>query len=959
MVYRVFAAAATVCVAYLSAAAGAQPLPSDPALVKGELDNGLRYIIRQHAVPPGRATVWVHIHSGSLNETEAQRGLAHYLEHMAFNGSEHFKPGSLVPFFQSLGMTFGRDQNAFTNFEQTTYQLSMPDAKPQTLTQGMTFFADVVGRLSLLPSEIENERQIIQEERRRGLSGRQRTGYYVLERMAPGSLFGQRNTIGTEETINGVKEQDFRDYYNSWYMASNATLIVLADADPAIVTKAIGDAFSSLPKKPRPTSQDIGVKAYDKSFAIVTSDPEVRSAEVRILRIEPGRAPVTTVPQMRAELVERIASSAFNRRMGDLVAAGSTKFQNCNVSMGTDSGVLYSVEFSARSQGDSWKESLNEMATEVRRAQDFGFTDHEVEAVRKELISGAERAVETESTIPAAQLIARINNDVAAGEPTMNASQRLTLLKELLPSISSQEVSQFFLSSTPMRNVAFVAVLPSTAQIPTEDELVKLGTDALKVKPEKRAEAAQATKLLDKAPTAGTVTQGEVHAATDVWTGWLSNNVRVTHKFMDERKNEISVHVNLLGGELLETGANRGITRAAELAWSRSSTKKLSSTQVRELMTGKKIDVRGGGGFGGGRGGGGRGPRGGGGGGGGGDGISLNISGSPAELETGLELAYLLLTEPKIEQSAFDQFKTNTKERLAESLTNPMSYGMRLAGEAPYPESEPRTHATTAVQIDALTLPAAQAWLEKLIAESPIEVTIVGDMKREDAMALVAKYIGAVPMRDRPSAEKFAALRKIERPKGPRVFEKTVDSPTPQAFVLSGFYGCDETNLDDTRAMNLAARILSTRMVKEVREEAQLVYSIGASSRAASTYPGFGVFSAGAPTEPAKAAALTAKLSEMYAKFRESGPTDEEVDVARKQTAKNFEDQMKEPSFWFGRLQGLTLKGMSLDEIAEAPEAYQKVSAKQIKETFAKYYTPDNVIQVVVRPGANAGGEGK
>ena len=143
--------------------------------------------------------------------SDLQRGIAHYLEHMAFNGSEHFAPGSLIPFFQSMGMTFGRDQNAFTNFEQTTYQLSMPSADADTIGKGMTFFADVVGHLSLLPKEIEAERGIIQEERRRGLSGRQRTSFAVMERMTPGSLYGKRITIGTEDSINGVKEADFHD----------------------------------------------------------------------------------------------------------------------------------------------------------------------------------------------------------------------------------------------------------------------------------------------------------------------------------------------------------------------------------------------------------------------------------------------------------------------------------------------------------------------------------------------------------------------------------------------------------------------------------------------------------------------------------------------------------------------------------------------------------------------------
>ena len=237
----------------------AQDLPTDSALVTGQLDNGLRYIVRQHAYPPGRATIWMHIHSGSLNETDPQRGLAHYLEHMAFNGSENFPPGSVVPFFQSLGMTFGRDQNAFTSFDQTTYQLSLPNVEPDTISKGMTYFADVLSRLLLLPKEIEDERQIIQEERRRSLSGQQRTMYYVLERLAPGSIFGQRITIGTEETINSVQQADFQDYYGKWYVPANATLMVVADTDPQQIVSLIEKNFGAAPQVTRPTPQDVGI----------------------------------------------------------------------------------------------------------------------------------------------------------------------------------------------------------------------------------------------------------------------------------------------------------------------------------------------------------------------------------------------------------------------------------------------------------------------------------------------------------------------------------------------------------------------------------------------------------------------------------------------------------------------------------------------------------------------------
>ena len=678
--------------------ASAQPLPTDPSLVTGELDNGLKYIVRQHAVPPGRAVMWVHIHSGSLNETERQRGIAHYLEHMAFNGSKNFAPGTLIPFFQSLGMTFGRDQNAFTSFDQTAYQLSLPDTKPETLDKGLTFFADVVGGLTLSPGEIEAERGIIQEERRRSLSGRRRVGDYIMERMTPGSVFGQRSPIGTEKTINEVNEADFREYYGKWYGPSNATVIVVADAEPQKVIEVIKEKFGDAPRKPRPVPQELNVKAYDKDFAIVASDPEINSEEVSITRVKPAEPPVTTVPQYRDELVRRIGTSAFNDRMGDKTATGKMPWMSARVSEGNMAGAIHTAEVSTRANPGKWRDALGAVAMELQRARTFGFSQREVDDVKKQMISGAERAVETETTTPAQAIISRINGNVATGEPTMSPTQRLELLKQLLPSITADEVKKRFAEVYEPVNVAFIATLPS-GSVPSESELLEAGKKALDVKPEPEPEVAQASELMKEPPAAGAVAEGVDHPTSGVWSGWLSNNVRVHHKFMDQRKNDVSIQISLIGGELLETGDNRGITSAAQLAWARPATKHLSSTEIRNLMTGKKVSVGGGGGFGGGGRGGGR--RGGGGGGGGGDAINLSISGSPADLETGFQLAYLLLTEPKIEEPAFATFKSTIRQALDETLKNPQRMGGRLAGAAPYPDDEPRTKPLTPEQIES------------------------------------------------------------------------------------------------------------------------------------------------------------------------------------------------------------------------------------------------------------------
>src|SRR5262245_13592135 len=175
-----------------------QALPTDPALTTGTIANGLRYVIRPHANPQGRVSVWLHVASGSLNETESTRGIAHYLEHMAFNGSANFPPGSVVPFFQSLGLSFGRDQNAFTSLDQTVYQLALPDAKAETLDKGMLFLSDVASRLTLPAKEVDNERQIVLEEKRARAGVSQRIGDYIYERLAPESTLGRRLPIGDE-----------------------------------------------------------------------------------------------------------------------------------------------------------------------------------------------------------------------------------------------------------------------------------------------------------------------------------------------------------------------------------------------------------------------------------------------------------------------------------------------------------------------------------------------------------------------------------------------------------------------------------------------------------------------------------------------------------------------------------------------------------------------------------------
>jgi len=916
----------------------AEPLPTDPALVTGTLDNGLKYIIRQHANPPGRAGVWMHVSSGSLNESETTRGIAHFLEHMAFNGSENFKPGTVVDYFQSIGLAFGRDQNAFTSFDQTTYQLYLPDAKPETVDRALLFMSDVGGRLLLLPTEIQEERGIIQEERRTRLGPQQRVQEYIFERLLPESTFGRRSPIGTEATINTVSEADFKQYYATFYVPSNITVIVVADAEPAPYIELIKKQFGGMPKAPKPADLPVGVKGTMADRAIVASDAEITSTSLQISRMEPPRPPSTTVADERRDLVELIGTWVFNRRIEADLAAGKASYLSAGASASQLGGAFRSAGIQATGKPENWQKMMGDLGTHLQRARLHGFSEREVGEARKALISQAEESVEREPTLPARFMLGRINSGVADNEPIQSAKQRLELLNKLLPTVKAEEVSRSFAKDFDPTHLLFILTIPTSAGVPSEAEVVSLGRAAFDVKPEAIAEVAAAIKLLEKVPTAGKVAEKATHAESGVTSAWLSNGVRMHHRFMDIQKGEASISISLASGQILEDAQTRGLTEAASLAWDRPATSTLSSIQIRDLMTGKKARVSAAGG----------GPRG------GADSQRLVVSGNPAEFEPALQLAYLLLTDPVIEPAALEQWKQAQRQGIAQRKMAPQGILAEVLADTLFPPNEARMRPLTVEQVDRITLESAQAWLEKTIATAPIEVAVVGDISVEKAQEMVAQYVGALPSRERISDKTLSDKRTMARPKGPLVVEKEVEFATPLGIVFDGFFATDAKDIRDSRLMQMASRLISSRLVKIVREEKQLVYSISASSQPATVFPGFGQFLAVAPTEPAKAAALASTLEEIYTEFAKNGPTDEELATARKQMENMFEEEMKQPSFWTPRLAAMTYRGNSIDDILAAPKAFQAFTGQEIREGFAKYYKPESRFRIVIKPSGKA-----
>lgn len=912
----------------------AQPLPVHDGLVRGRLDNGLTYQVLHNATPPGRVVLWLHVSSGSLNETERQRGLAHYLEHMAFNGSEHFPPGSVVDFFQSLGMTFGRDQNAFTSFDQTTYQLTLPDTRVETLDKGLTFFADVAFRLSLQSEEIEKERQIIIEEKRTRESGMQRVQNYIFERLAPGSIFGRRLPIGVEETILSVQRDDFVDYYTRWYTPGNMTLIVVGDIDPALVVERVRALMDVGEFRPAPPDQDVGLRPAEAPRAIIAQDREIRSATVSINRLDPPRPAALTREQLREELIEILGTQAFNRRLDRKISAGGMTSLGVFASSGNLAQAMKWVQVSARGEPDRWRAMLGEAAAELQRARLHGFDDAEVGDVVSQVLSQAEQSAAREPSAASGQIISQMNARLAAGEPFMSASQRLEVLRSILPSISTSEVSERFARVYDPVNPTFILQLPADVPAPSESELIELGLSALAVRPEKEGAVERVAGLLEGLPSPGTVEHLEVHEATGVASAWLGNGVRVHQRTMDYRKDQVWVRITLAAGRIEEEAGNRGISDAAAVAWSRPATRRLSSTQIRDYLTGRKVSV-----------GGSAGP----------DAFTININASPEDLEIGFQLAHALLTEPLIEAPAFDQWRRQQVQAIEGRKVSPQGVAGETIPRTIYPPGEVRPLPLEKENVEAITREAAQSWLERVIRAAPMEVAIVGDLPRESALSLATRYLGSLPARERIGPATLDHLRQVDRPTGPLTAEREIVTDSNVALVMSGFFGADIENVRDSRLLQAASQIIRTRMFKRIREEEALAYSPGASSSPGTEFPGYGMFFFFSTTAPEKAQRLLDVVAQTYDALAQEPPTEEEMEVVKRQTATSLETQMKEPDWWLARIAGLDYRDQRLDGIAGLPAFMASISAEDVRECFARYCRPETSIRILIRPAPKSG----
>ena len=908
----------------------ATPLPSDSRIVTGKLANGVTWMYRQHDNPPGKMAMIMHVDTGSLNETDGQRGLAHFLEHMAFNGTENFAPGKLLPYFESIGMEFGNDLNAFTSFDQTAYMLFAPDTETAQLDKALMCLSDYAFRMLLLDEEIDKERGIILEEKRTGKNAFQRIRDQLYPELYEGSRFAARIVIGKEEIIAKAPRGEFVDYYRTWYRPENITVVLVGDTSRDRVAPLVEKWFGKYqPAVPTRKKKGPEFNPFQSQRAIVVTDPEMAFCDVSMVNIRPGRPPVTTVEQWQTKLVEHVGTWILDRRFDERVKKGEASYREAYANVGDFFHDALRVSVNAEGEPEDWPKMIEELVMEVNRAGEYGFTARELELARKEILAEAEREVRTEPTRNARRFLFEILHAVNHQEPILSAQQELDLYSKYLGAVTLAEVNEILREHFRPGTFAYVVemVEKEGVQVPARDDVLAAARAAWSRKVKPMGEDAAPTDLLASMPTPGKVVDYTVDQDLDITSAWLSNGVRVHHRFMDYKEDTVMMSIALAGGEIEETAANAHITEVASLAVNEAATSRLTSTNIRDIMTGKNIKVSAGGE---------------------GDSLTVRVQGSPNDLEVGLQLARAVLTDGKIEESAFENWRLQTLQRIDMLNAMPRFKAMEAVLDL-LSGGDPRRKMIAKKDVERQSLEAAQKWFDRLCREAPIEVAVVGDIPWATAKPLIEKYLGSLPNRSR-AAKHLDRLRRLARPTGPLSRRVDVATMTPQATAAAGFAGSEGRNTFDTRGLHLAANVLDSRLVKRIREELAWVYSIHVYNRPGWVYPDAGMFASGAPCDPNNADKLADEIHAMFQEFAEKGPTEEELDNAKKQIANNLDEDMKEPRYWWSVLAHFDLHGRNLDDEKGKVEDYQRYTAAQVRDVFRKYYQTTRQFRVTAIP---------
>jgi zinc protease len=907
-----------------------QPLPQDPQVIKGTFPNGLTYYYRYNKKPEQKVELRLVVKAGSILESPAQLGLAHFMEHMNFNGLQHFEKNELVSYLQSIGVEFGADLNAYTSFDETVFILPIPTDKPGNLEKGFQIVEDWAHNALLTDKDINEERGVVLEESRMGKGAEDRMLKKYFPKYASGTLYAERLPIGKDEVLKTFKPAVLRSFYKDWYRPDLQAVIVVGDIDSATAISLITQHFKGLsnPANERRRNYEKATPRA-KAEAMVVSDKEAVSPSLQILFPVQKHEEDKTLGDYRHSLMRGLALSIINRRLRDLAQSGKPPFAYAYV--GFDDMIHGYQSFTAATTftTEGAQKPLDALAAELLKARDYGFTQAELERAKSELTAGIEKMYNERKTTPSQVYAEEYIRNFLTDEAFPGLENEHRYYKELLPGITAAEVSALPKQWMSSLNTFTLITAPQkeSLKLPTDAQLLAMSQKAFAQKVEANKEVAVATSLLDKVPAGGKVTGQKVEADLGATTYTLSNGVKVTIKPTDFKSDEILLSGVKKGGTNNYGLADKQSAQYAASVAAAMGFGNYTPTQIEQIMAGKVASVRTSMG-----------------------GISDNITASSnvKDFETMLQYLYLRMTAPRKDEELFDAYRMKQKQQLQFLSASPQiafldsAFGVLYNHNPLAPSPVPKPADFDAIKLER----AMEIYKNEFGDASGFEFFLVGNVTPATAIPLLETYLGGLPASGKTPSFKDNGVRAIDGQKK-LVMQKGKEKKSLIISVTHGEHPYSEEFALRTEAL---AEVLNIKVIEDLREKLGSIYSGGFQAEVnEEPYAHYSVIMY-LPCGPENVDKLLTASAEEIANIKEHGVDVQNLDKVKSQWREKYRVDAKENGYWTGALENILFRGRDRSHVLQYEQWIDKLSPADLQQAAREVFDGKNDFLAILNP---------
>ncbi|KAA5456265.1 insulinase family protein [Bacteroides cellulosilyticus] len=910
------------------------PLPVDKNVRIGQLDNGLTYYIRHNKLPENRAEFYIAQKVGSILEEPQQRGLAHFLEHMAFNGTKNF-PGDdkglgVIPWCETVGIKFGTNLNAYTSIDETVYNISnAPIDRTGVLDSCLLILHDWSNYILLKDDEIDKERGVIREEWRSRNSGILRVYTDLLPTIYPGDKYADCMPIGSIDVINNFPYKDIRDYYHKWYRPDLQGIVIVGDIDVDAVEAKLKAVFADVQKPVNPAERTYYPVTDNKEpIVAIGTDKEVDDPSIEIYFKQDATpdSEKNNVGYLASQYMTSMISSMLNARLSELVQSANPPFTRAS-SYYSDFFVAKTKDafaLSASSKADGIETALKTLLQETERARRFGFTESEYARARANYLQSLESAYNEREKTKHGSYVREYVQNFLNGEPIPGIEAEYAMMNQLAPNIPLQAMNMVMQQLVPDSNQVVIIAGPAKEGLkyPTKEEVINLLKGMKDLDLQAYVDKVSDEPLMKEAPKGGKIIsekEGDIYGSTRLV---LSNGVTVYVKKTDFKADEIRMKGTSLGGKSIFPDKDALNFAVMDNVIAVGGLGNFSQVDLTKVLAGKKVSVNAGLGA-----------------------TTENVFGtcSPKDFETMMQLTYLTFTAPRKDAEAFESLKNRMKAQLESAQANPLSSINDSLQKAMY-NNHPRVVMMKPEMVDQIDYDRIlEMYNDRFKDASDFTFYFVGNIDLETAKPLIAEYLGALPAINRKETFKDT---KMSIRKGVYKNEYAKEQQTPTATIVFLYSGKAPYTLKNDILLSFATQVLDMVYTEEVREKEGGTYGVNCFGDLQKYPKEQLLLQIVFQTDPAKKDKLAGIVVDELKKLAAEGPSDVHLQKVKEYMLKKYADNQKENGYWMNNLNDYFYYGMDMTE--GYTDIVNSITAKDIQKFVSDLLKQGNEIEVTM-----------